>query len=111
MSTDVLALHITQQNAGLIIRRQDAIYSMETFELSPTSTAIMGTTGRLVRRFPGPVIAISDRRVRDLNFRKAFTECITCLEGETLDGALSKGYERTKRLYILDLLLNGSLAY
>jgi hypothetical protein len=52
----------------------------------------MGTIGRLVRRFPGPVIAVSDTRVRDRNFRKAFTHCLMSLEGETLDDASSKGF-------------------
>jgi hypothetical protein len=51
----------------------------------------MGTIGRLVRRFPGPVIAVSDTRVRDRNFRKAFTHCLMSLEDEVLDNAFSKG--------------------
>jgi hypothetical protein len=52
----------------------------------------METIGRLTRRFPGPVIAVSDTRVRDRNFRKAFTHCLMSLEGETLDDASSKGF-------------------
>jgi hypothetical protein len=87
----VLALHITHQNAGLVIRRQIEKYSIETFELSATSKAVMGTIGRVVRRFPGPVIAVSDTRVRDRNFRKAFTQCLLTLEGESLDDASGKG--------------------
>ncbi|KAF8859302.1 hypothetical protein BDZ45DRAFT_689400 [Acephala macrosclerotiorum] len=87
----VLALHITHQNAGFVLRRQTQKYSVETFELSATSKAVMGTIGRVVRRFPGPVIAISDTRFRDRNFRKTFAHCLMSLEGETLDDAISKG--------------------
>ncbi|CZR56441.1 uncharacterized protein PAC_06329 [Phialocephala subalpina] len=89
---DVLALHITHQNAGLVLRRQIQTYSVETFELSATAKAVIGTVGRVKRRFPGPVIAVSDTRVRDRNFRKAFTQCLMSLEGETLDEAFGKGW-------------------
>ncbi|TVY17756.1 hypothetical protein LARI1_G004515 [Lachnellula arida] len=88
---DVLALQLTHQNAGLVLRRQTQTYTIETFELSATTKAVMGTIGRVVRRFPGSVIAVSDTRVRDRDFRKVFTQCLVSLEGETLDDALSKG--------------------
>ncbi|TVY45523.1 hypothetical protein LOCC1_G005368 [Lachnellula occidentalis] len=88
---DVLALQITHQNAGLVLRRQAQTYSFETFELSATSKAVMGTIGRVVRRFPGPVIAVSDTRVRDRDFGNVLTQCLMSLESETLDDGLSKG--------------------
>ncbi|KUJ20152.1 uncharacterized protein LY89DRAFT_716588 [Mollisia scopiformis] len=87
---DVLALHITHQNAGLVLRRQLQTYSIEIFELSATSQAVTGTTGRLVHRFPGPVIVVPEARV-DHNFRKAFTQCFTSLESETPKDAIGKG--------------------
>lgn len=89
---DVLALHITRQNAGVILRKHAQTLSYEAFELSPKSAAVTGTTGRVVRKFPGPVIAISDTRVRDHNFRKAFTQCLMSIEEEVLEDAASKGY-------------------
>lgn len=89
--TDVLALHITHQNAGLIIRRQSQTYSFESFELSAISTAVMGTRGRLIRRFPGPVVTVPDRRVLRHNFRKAFRKCLASLESETMDDAVTNG--------------------
>ncbi|KAE9375857.1 hypothetical protein N431DRAFT_556187 [Stipitochalara longipes BDJ] len=88
---DVLALHITNQNAGLVLRKQTQTYSIETFELSATSKVVVGTIGRVTRIFPGPVIAVRDTRVHDHNFRKAFTQCLMSLESETLDDASSKG--------------------
>ncbi|KAE8440617.1 hypothetical protein EG329_007019 [Mollisiaceae sp. DMI_Dod_QoI] len=88
---DVVALHITHQNAGLVLRRQIQKWSIETFELSATTQVVTATIGRVVRRFPGPVIGVSDTRVRDPNFRKALTHCLMSLEGETLDDAFSEG--------------------
>ncbi|PVH87759.1 hypothetical protein DL98DRAFT_544883 [Cadophora sp. DSE1049] len=86
---DVLALQITQQNAGLVIRKQAHTYSFETFELSASSRAVTTTIGRLVRRFPGLIIAVEDERVRDRNFRRHFTNCLRTLDSETLDNTLS----------------------
>ncbi|KAF5252651.1 hypothetical protein FANTH_2546 [Fusarium anthophilum] len=39
--------HITEHNAGLIIRRLESSYCFETLELSPTNRAAMTTRGRL----------------------------------------------------------------
>ncbi|KAK0120124.1 hypothetical protein ONS95_011532 [Cadophora gregata] len=86
---DALALHITQQNAGLILRKQIHTYSIETFELSASAKAVTTSVGRLVRRFPGPVIAVADQRIRDHNFQKHFTNCLMYLDIEPLETATS----------------------
>lgn len=52
--------------------------------------------GRLIRRFPGPVIAVSDTRVCDSNFRKALRQCLMSLEEEALDDAANKGCGKYK---------------
>lgn len=87
----MLALHITNQNAGLVLRRQSQDFIFETFGLSPTSQAVVATTGRLERRFPGPAIAVSASRVNTRSFRMALTQCLESLESETLNDATSKG--------------------
>jgi len=88
----VLALHITNQNAGLVLRRLTQAFTFEFFELSATSKTVISTIGRVTRIFPGPVIAVSDARVRDRNFRTALTQCLMYLEAETLNDASSKGH-------------------
>ncbi|KAH7346369.1 hypothetical protein BKA65DRAFT_537048 [Rhexocercosporidium sp. MPI-PUGE-AT-0058] len=88
---DALALHLKQQNAGLVIRKQERTYSFESFELSASSTVVTSTVGRLVRRFPGPVIAVTDNRVEDRNFRQQLTSCLMSLDTQTMDETLSKG--------------------
>lgn len=87
----MLALHLTQQNAGLVLRKQTQTFSFETFELSTTTKIVTNTMGRVVRRFPGPVISVSDTWVLTPDFRKSFTQCLIYLERETLNGAISKG--------------------
>ena len=80
---DILALHIRGQNAGLIVRRFADQYSFESFELSPTTEAVIGTRGRLRRCFPGPVIAIGQDRIADAGFLEALVELLVKVDAET----------------------------
>lgn len=81
--TDVLTLHIRGQNAGLIVRRIRKEYCFESFELSPTNEAVIGTAGRLRRSFPGPAIAIAADRVINPSFYKPFLEFLIRTDLET----------------------------
>jgi len=80
---DILALHIRGQNAGLIVRRFSDQYSFESFELSPTTEAVIGTKGRLRRCFPGPVIVIGQDRIADASFLEPLAELLVKVDAET----------------------------
>lgn len=80
----MLTLHIESQNAGVIIRRSHDKYVFESFELSPTTEAVVATKGRLVRSFPGPAIAVHSDRVDDVYFREAFAQCVLQLNVQVL---------------------------
>jgi hypothetical protein len=79
----VLAFHIRSQNAGLIVRRLPQQFSFESFELSPTTQAVMTTKGRLRRCFPGPVVAVGQDRFADPSFRKALAQLLAELDVNT----------------------------
>ncbi|KAJ6561074.1 hypothetical protein DFH09DRAFT_1035925 [Mycena vulgaris] len=49
---DVLCLHITSQNAGVILRRGKTHLTLEFFQASPTTAGVTGTQGKLVIQFP-----------------------------------------------------------
>lgn len=83
MNLDILALHIDAQNAGLIVRRFSDRYSFESFELSPTNDAVIGTKGRLRRCFPGPAVAIGQERIADTSFLEPLAELLANLDTET----------------------------
>lgn len=83
LHTDVLALHISSQNAGLIVRRLPNTYSFESFELSATNESTMGTVGRLLRSFPGPAVAVGSARFADANFCKEIAQLLEILSCET----------------------------
>ncbi|KAF5635112.1 uncharacterized protein FTJAE_6495 [Fusarium tjaetaba] len=65
-----LMYHITEQNAGLIIRKLETSYYFETFDLSPTNRAAMTTKGRLIREFPATATEISAKDFNDSSFQE-----------------------------------------
>ena len=85
---DILPLHIRAQNAGLIIRRFSDQYSFESFELSPTNGAVIGTVGRLRRCFPGAAIAIGQDRIADINFVEPLADLLARLDAQTPEEAM-----------------------
>ncbi|KAF5262938.1 hypothetical protein FOXYS1_6350 [Fusarium oxysporum] len=68
--------HITEQNAGLIIRRLESSYSFQTFELSPTNKAAMTTKGRLIREFPVTVTEVSAKDFNNSSFQEVLTKTL-----------------------------------
>jgi cysteine synthase len=68
--------HITEQNAGLIIRRLESSYSFQTFELSPTNKAAMTTKGRLIREFPATVTEVSAKDFNNSSFQEVLTKTL-----------------------------------
>ena len=55
-STPVL---VRQQNAAVIVTRQQERLVFETFELSASNEAVTSAKGRLIRCFPGPAVALN----------------------------------------------------
>jgi len=88
VDSDILALHIRSQNAGLIVRRSSDQYSFESFEVSPTTEAVIETGGRLRRCFPGPAVAIGRNRMADASFLQPLTELLVKLDAETPEEVL-----------------------
>lgn len=89
IETDMVALQIRCQNAGLLIRRLPAEYIFESFELSPTAAATIQSRGRLQRAFPGPTVAVSADHVKDTSFLGSLVEMLVKLDSETPEEAYS----------------------
>ncbi|OCK82068.1 hypothetical protein K432DRAFT_424453 [Lepidopterella palustris CBS 459.81] len=82
---DSLVFHIRAQNAGLIFRKTDSQThtTIESFELAPTTSAVMGCKSRLRRSFPGPAIRIANGFLADAAFREPLAEMLAKLDAET----------------------------
>ncbi|KAF9771217.1 hypothetical protein IL306_011135, partial [Fusarium sp. DS 682] len=68
--------HVTEQNAGLIIRKTTDSFCFETFELSPTNKAAMTTKGRLIRNFPATATEISAEDFNNPSFQDVLTRTV-----------------------------------
>ncbi|KAI5927230.1 hypothetical protein F4810DRAFT_649849 [Camillea tinctor] len=55
-------LHVTAQNAGIIVSCDETQVQFESFELSPRNKDVMGTKGRLRRSFPASSVSIPIER-------------------------------------------------
>lgn len=86
--SDVLALDITAQNAGLIIRRRLFDMVFETFELSPTNEKVLEATGRLRCSYPGPVVAVGVETAMDPAFVSNLASFLHKMDTEELEEAV-----------------------
>jgi len=85
---DLIALHITAQNAGLLLRHAGEEIIFASFEVSPTNAEVMGTTGRLVCIYPGPIIAVRTEKAFDSDFLTAFTSFLGKVDTEEVTQAI-----------------------
>ena len=85
---DILPMHIRGQKAALIIRRFPSQYSFESFEVLPTTEAVIRTRGQLRRCFPGPAVVINQDRIADTSFLKPLAELLVKLDAETPEEVL-----------------------
>lgn len=88
--TEIIAIHVRAQNAGLLITRVGEEYQFRLFELLARDQDVMAHRGRLRRRFPGPALSIDAKHVRDPRFRKAIVDLLLVLDQETDGGGIAE---------------------
>lgn len=88
--TDVLALHISAQNAGIILRQSYTQMVFESFEASPRAADVIGTKGKLLCSYPGPAIAVDLRKAKDPAFLLELSSFLEKMKTDTLEQATPK---------------------
>ncbi|KAL8377020.1 hypothetical protein RB595_007919 [Gaeumannomyces hyphopodioides] len=68
-SGGAVALHISSQNAGVIVSRQEDSVHFEVFELCPENQTVMASPGRLRRQFPDVSCRVPLNKFCDAGFR------------------------------------------
>ncbi|KAH8744369.1 hypothetical protein F5883DRAFT_722279 [Diaporthe sp. PMI_573] len=66
--TECLLLHLRAQNAGLLVTASTNEFVFEAFELLAANEYVTSCTGRLIRQFPGPAVAVDRSIVTEDNF-------------------------------------------
>ncbi|KAI4116993.1 MAG: hypothetical protein LQ345_002681 [Seirophora villosa] len=82
---DALPIRIQAQNAALILRHIDEAISIECFELSSSSAAVLGSSGSLRRKFPAHGLAVPIGVAADPSFRHELCNMLSRLALETVD--------------------------
>ncbi|KAI6118443.1 hypothetical protein F5141DRAFT_999967 [Pisolithus sp. B1] len=112
-SGDVVAYLIRAQNAAIIFRRGAKDTIAESFEVSPTAEAVMGSCGKLVCSYPGPAIAVPNEVFDDAVFRLELAHFLCEMNRDSLDAApttckagstVSEERDTTHPRYITELL-------
>ncbi|EEB92253.1 hypothetical protein MPER_09267, partial [Moniliophthora perniciosa FA553] len=80
-----LALFMRAQNAGIILRRLREYITSETFEVSPPSSEVINTTGRLICSYPGPAVQFSTTAWESDSFKPELASVLAQLNNEHLD--------------------------
>src|SRR6266571_3257399 len=57
--SDVFAMHVRAQNAAIVVRMLISHVRFEIFEVSPPTSNVMSTNGKLLCSYPGPAVQIS----------------------------------------------------
>ena len=73
------------QNACLIIRKIPGHVVFESFEVDPPNAEVMGTTGRLIRSFPGPAIWVPDATAMDQSFQHELASFVARMDADSLE--------------------------
>jgi hypothetical protein len=94
-SSDVIALHIAAQNAGLILRHTGENINFESFEVSPTTSEVMEATGRLICFYPGPVMAVGLDIAQNESFARNLATMLEKMNIEQLKEAMPTTHKAT----------------
>ncbi|KIN98294.1 hypothetical protein M404DRAFT_855146 [Pisolithus tinctorius Marx 270] len=84
---DVVSYLIRAQNAAVVFRRGAEETIAESFEVSPTAAAVMGSCGKLVCSYPGPAIAVPNVVFDDAVFRLELAHFLCEMDKDSLDAA------------------------
>ena len=84
---DIICLHITKQNAGIVLRRLKTEIALEFFQASLTAADVTGTTGKLIMQFPSrPRLSIPN----DSRLIKSFCAYLVAMDSTEMEDAVPK---------------------
>ncbi|KAL2845028.1 hypothetical protein BJY01DRAFT_247849 [Aspergillus pseudoustus] len=90
VSGGFLPVHVREQNAGVILGKYGNAIHVEAFELSPRNEAVTTTTGRLIRDFPGPAIAMDVAIFNEPGLRRTLAQTLAKMSHQPFPGTKPK---------------------
>ncbi|CAK3844903.1 Hypothetical predicted protein [Lecanosticta acicola] len=83
---EVMAVKVTEQNAAILITRDNDELLFEAFELSPENKAVYAAQGRLVRTFPATAVSIAASTLRDADFASSIAHTLSTMSQQAVPG-------------------------
>ena len=82
---DVFVMHIRAQNAAVLVRVLDNHVRFEIFEVSPQTSVVMSTNGKLLCSYPGPAVQISPEIFSNARFLQELASFLIQMDVDVLD--------------------------
>lgn len=83
-------VHISQQNAGLIIRNVEDGTVFEMFELSPKNGSVFKTKGRLIRLFPAIAVHVRNDVLKEPDFQSSIANTMATMSHQRVPQSTPK---------------------
>ncbi len=112
--SDVFVMHVRAQNAAIVVRMLISHVRFEIFEVSPPTSNVMSTNGKLLCSYPGPAVQISSDNFSKECFLRELASFLIQMDVDALDStatAVKAGStvrevrESTHPRYISELLV------
>jgi hypothetical protein len=85
----VLAFHIHEQNAAVIVRKGPEHTVFEAFEVLSPNFAVVGCTGKLIRVLPGPAVQVAEKVMQEEGFLDQITTTLSSMDLEHFGDAVA----------------------
>ncbi|RJE17275.1 hypothetical protein PHISCL_10388, partial [Aspergillus sclerotialis] len=86
----LLPIYVRDQNAAVLLTRNNGVIHVESFELSPRNGPVIATVGRLQRGFPGPTLALDLATFNESGFQEAIAQALSTMSHQSVAGTKEK---------------------
>ncbi|QRV77955.1 hypothetical protein RhiJN_05970 [Ceratobasidium sp. AG-Ba] len=87
---DVLAMHIQEQNSGILVRKTSEGTTFDVFEVQAPNETVMSVPGKLVRHFPGRAVQIPNSVAGNPDFIDELASFLAQMNVDQLESAMAK---------------------
>ncbi|KAI0297839.1 hypothetical protein B0F90DRAFT_1811021 [Multifurca ochricompacta] len=84
---DVFVMHVRAQNAAVVVRKLIYSVQIEMFEVSPLSSVVTSTQGKLLSSYPGPAVQISPEVFETECFLRELASFLVQMDVDVLDSS------------------------
>lgn len=84
-----MALHIREQNAAIVVRKNSFATTFEVFEVYPPTSTVLACSNKLTRTFPGSAVEVAESTMRENGFLEQVASMLSKLDVEVMEGSMA----------------------